>query len=137
MLMNTSRLLSLLFGLAGAAVLSGTGCVDVGKEGGRCNPLLSHDECGDGLHCTQPVDCPENYCCPVETTPPSTSPYCQPGCNGGLQSICAATNNDAADCPGADGSSSGDDSASDAAASDAAASDAATSDAPASDGGGG
>jgi len=61
-----------------------------GREGDRCNPDLSHDECGSGLSCQQPVNCPENYCCP--TSGESTNPFCQPGCSGGLAAICAATN---------------------------------------------
>lgn len=38
--------------------------------------------------------CPENYCCPVDSNgnlTASSNPYCQPGCNGGAASICAAT----------------------------------------------
>jgi hypothetical protein len=69
---------------------------DVGNEGERCNPLLSHDECGAGLACTQPVDCPEAYCCP--TSGSSSNPYCQPGCNGGLAAICAADPTAGGDC---------------------------------------
>jgi hypothetical protein len=57
-----------------------------GGEGDRCNPLLSHDECGSGLQCTQPALCPENYCCPVNGT--GNNPYCQTGCNGGANAIC-------------------------------------------------
>ena len=60
-----------------------------GREGDRCNPNLSHDECNDGLSCQQPPDCPENYCCP--TSADGTSPFCQPGCNGGDIAICNAT----------------------------------------------
>jgi hypothetical protein len=56
------------------------GC-DQGAEGDRCNPSLSHDECGNGLACTQPANCPENYCCP--TSGPISSQSCQPGCQGG------------------------------------------------------
>jgi hypothetical protein len=63
------------------------GCT-VGQEGERCNPDLSHDECNAGLSCQQPANCPENYCCPISGE--SQNPYCQPGCNGGLASICAA-----------------------------------------------
>jgi hypothetical protein len=92
--------------LLAAAVLLGTvahGC-NQGREGDRCNPNLlpeagftygeNEDECGTGLSCQQPVDCPENYCCP--TSGPSTNPFCQPGCNGGQASICAAGGD--ADC---------------------------------------
>jgi hypothetical protein len=58
-----------------------------GGEGDRCNPLLSHNECGSGLSCTQPTDCPENYCCPADNP---TSPFCQKGCAGGAYSIAVA-----------------------------------------------
>ncbi len=64
-----------------------------GREGDRCNPNLSHDECGSGLTCQQPENCPENYCCPTSGT--STNPLCQPGCNGGAEAICEATGCDA------------------------------------------
>jgi hypothetical protein len=40
--------------------------------------------------------CPENYCCPVDSSgnlTTSTNPNCQPGCNGGAASICTATGN--------------------------------------------
>lgn len=81
---------ALALGLASIA----TGC-DTGNEGERCNPNLSHDECGTGLSCQQPKDCPENYCCPTDGT--SSNPYCRPGCAGGQESICAAGGD--ADCP--------------------------------------
>ena len=122
--MSTSRVITFMFALGVGVLLAGTGC-EIGREGDRCNPNLSHDECGDGLHCTQPVDCPENYCCPVIMTPDDKNPYCQPGCNGGQQSICAAGGD--ADCPTE--SSTGDDGAS---AQDASG----TSDAPGDAGGG-
>ncbi len=61
-------------------------------EGDRCNPLLSHDECGDpDLVCgvptncdpTQPVHSPyangEAYCCPSSGV--STNPNCDGTCN--------------------------------------------------------
>jgi hypothetical protein len=64
------------------------GC-DTGNEGDRCNPDLSHNECNSGLVCTQPTDCPENYCCPTDVTSSSNS-YCQPGCAGGAFSIAVA-----------------------------------------------
>jgi hypothetical protein len=105
--------LALAFGLF---AVTGTGCNE-SQEGDRCNPDLSHDECNAGLSCQQPVDCPENYCCPISGT--SSNPNCQPGCNGGQASICAAGGD--ADC---DSGTSGD---------DAATSDAPTSDAPSSD----
>jgi len=78
-------------------LLTTHGC-NQGREGDRCNPTLvsvNEDECGAGLACTQPKDCPENYCCPTDRT--STDPFCQPGCNGGQASICAAGG--MADCP--------------------------------------
>lgn len=49
--------------------------------------------------------CPENYCCPVDSNgnlTTSSDPNCQPGCNGGAQSICTATGDPAA-CAFADG----------------------------------
>ena len=100
-----SRITSAVFALVGAAALA-TGC-NQGAEGDRCNPDLSHDECGAGLHCTQPVDCPETYCCP--TSGNSNNQYCQPGCAGGQASICAAGGD--ADCPtdGGGGTDSGGD----------------------------
>ena len=91
---TTSSAVSLFF-VACAFVLGGAGGCQIGQEGERCNPSLSHDECGAGLACTQPVDCPENYCCP--TSGNSSQPNCQPGCNGGQASICAAGGD--ADCP--------------------------------------
>jgi hypothetical protein len=56
----------------------GFGCGTPG-EGDRCNPSLSHDECSGDLVCTQPPNCPENYCCPANGT--SSNPNCQPGCD--------------------------------------------------------
>jgi hypothetical protein len=53
----------------------GTGCVG-GGDGDRCNPLLSHDECNDGLTCVQPSTCVESYCCPSDPSK-STSPFCR------------------------------------------------------------
>jgi hypothetical protein len=74
-----------------------TPACDVGKEGERCNPLLTNDECGSGLSCQEPTDCPESYCCPTMGT--STNPYCQHGCAGGLAAICAASPAASPDCP--------------------------------------
>jgi hypothetical protein len=78
-----------VFGILGALAV---GCLPPdaggGGEGDRCNPYLSHDECGSGLSCTQPTDCPENYCCPA-TNP--TSPFCQKGCAGGAYSEAVAS----------------------------------------------
>jgi hypothetical protein len=62
-----------------------------GDEGDRCNPARvanNDDECGSGLSCQQPMNCPENYCCPTNGT--SSNPWCQTGCNGGDISICLA-----------------------------------------------
>jgi len=90
--MNTSKLRarvskSARFGSAvGAAVLlvalGWTGCKG-GSEGERCNPLLSHDECGGAdLVCSGPTTgyplpgtCVENYCCPKDPSK-STDPHC-------------------------------------------------------------
>jgi hypothetical protein len=81
---------------SGLYALTTNGCNE-GAEGDRCNPNLissspaatyNEDECGSGLTCTQPMFCPENYCCP--TSGVSSNPNCQPGCNGGAASGCAA-----------------------------------------------
>jgi hypothetical protein len=95
--------------------LAGAGCMggfanDNLNEGDRCNPLDSHNECGGGLVCTgqgssPPIEfCPENYCCPVDANGNITSSnaFCQPGCNGGAASICAA-NQDPGACAFANG----------------------------------
>jgi hypothetical protein len=99
-----------LHSLVGAAILSigavalfAAGGCNVGNLGERCNPDLSHDECGAGLVCTQPALCPENYCCPPppapgQPAPANQNPYCMTGCNGGQASICAAGGD--ADCEG-------------------------------------
>jgi|SRR5580658_7073911 hypothetical protein len=140
-----------LVALAGALILGDAGCNEA-AQGDRCNPLRSSNECGGGLVCAgnpigmsaaSPIPfCPENYCCPANADgtvdfASATSPYCQPGCNGGAAAICAADNSapdaeacevaaclaDASDpttCVPEDGS---------APESDAATSDAATSDA--------
>jgi hypothetical protein len=50
-----SRIGTVLIGLVSTVSLA-TGC-NQGAEGDRCNPDLSHDECGSGLQCTQPLDC--------------------------------------------------------------------------------
>jgi hypothetical protein len=120
-----SRITALFLTAASALVLGGAGCQQ-GQEGDRCNPSLSHDECGAGLSCQQPVDCPENYCCPKSGA--SSNPYCQPGCAGGQASICAAGGD--ADCPQA-GDGGAADSAVDAATegADDAAADSAQGDA--------
>jgi hypothetical protein len=94
--MNTtlSRIGIVFAALAGALAFGGSGGCNVGNEGERCNPDLSHDECGAGMTCQQPKDCPESYCCP--TSGNSSNAYCQPGCSGGQASICAAGGD--ADC---------------------------------------
>ncbi|HEY5239918.1 MAG TPA: hypothetical protein VIJ22_00570 [Polyangiaceae bacterium] len=114
--MNTthSRIGIALVTLTGALALGGGDGCNVGNEGERCNPHLSHDECGAGLSCQQPSDCPENYCCPMSST--SRNAYCQPGCNGGRASICAAGGD--ADCPSEGGDDAGDEPTSDAPAED-------------------
>jgi hypothetical protein len=92
--------LLLAFLAAGALIVAPNGCLQ-GREGDRCNPDLAagEDECGAGLSCQQPRDCPESYCCPKDGT--STSPLCQPGCAGGQASICDAGGD--ADCNSASG----------------------------------
>ena len=54
--------------------LTGLGC-DGGREGDRCNPLLSHSDCNDGLSCQQPATCAESYCCPASSSS-SSNPFC-------------------------------------------------------------
>jgi hypothetical protein len=111
-----TRAISWLFAIGIVVAVGGSGC-EAGREGDRCVlPLIttdagttgyrSSDECGSGLACTQPANCPESYCCPTNGT--SSNPYCQPGCNGGADAICAA---DASACPDAQstGDGSGDD----------------------------
>jgi hypothetical protein len=68
------RVHGLLSALGLVAVMAATGC-DQGKEGDRCNPDLSHDECNSGLTCQQPATCAENYCCPTPASS-SSNPYC-------------------------------------------------------------
>jgi hypothetical protein len=93
-----------LVALAAALVLGAGACNEAG-QGDRCNPLRSSNECGSGLVCAgnpigqssaHPIPfCPENYCCPANADgtvdyASASSPYCQPGCNGGAAAICAA-----------------------------------------------
>jgi hypothetical protein len=74
----------------GALVTASVGC-DTGGQGERCNPSLSHNECGSGLACNSTItDCPEAYCCPTDPTK-VTSNFCQPGCAGGAFSIITAS----------------------------------------------
>jgi hypothetical protein len=47
---------------------------DGGSLGDRCNPDLSHDECGSGLACTTPPTCVISVCCP--TSGASDDPNC-------------------------------------------------------------
>jgi hypothetical protein len=65
---------ALVWALGFAAIIWVAGC-DQGKEGDRCNPDLSHDECNSGLTCQQPATCAENYCCPTPASS-SSNPYC-------------------------------------------------------------
>jgi hypothetical protein len=85
------RLGMVILGVLAAAGAYAGGCLPPdaggGGEGDRCNPSLSHNECGGSLVCTQPTDCPENYCCP---TSGSSNPLCQAGCAGGGFSIAVA-----------------------------------------------
>jgi hypothetical protein len=86
--MRTTVFAKCLSGLAASLVLAALAC-NQGSEGDRCNPISAangHDECGSGLQCTTPTDCPESYCCP--TNGQSSNPFCQPGCNGGAASAC-------------------------------------------------
>jgi hypothetical protein len=93
-----------VLGVAGALLLGAGGCNEAG-QGDRCNPLRSSNECGSGLVCAgNPIGqstmypiafCPENYCCPVDSAgnvdfANASSPFCQPGCNGGAAALCAA-----------------------------------------------
>ena len=93
--------------LLAALALMG-GCYSEGREGDRCDPNRTSDECGGGLVCSgysnvagdpgqnwlsanYPIaSCPEDYCCPPDLSR-ATSPYCQPGCNGGAAAICATS----------------------------------------------
>jgi hypothetical protein len=73
--MSAAARVSLVAGIALALVgLVGAGC-DGGREGDRCNPDLSHDDCNDGLTCVQPATCVENHCCPADPRT-SSDPYC-------------------------------------------------------------
>jgi hypothetical protein len=95
--MNATRLrIGIALASLVVALFCAGGC-STGAQGDRCNPSLSHDECGAGLACQRPVDCPENYCCPPPGSGTAiTSDFCKPGCNGGQASICAAGGD--ADC---------------------------------------
>jgi hypothetical protein len=89
---SVRRLGTVVLALLAMVGASAGGCLPPdfggGSEGDRCNPLLSHNECGDGLACMQPTDCPESYCCPTSGT--SSNAFCQTGCNGGAYSIAVA-----------------------------------------------
>jgi hypothetical protein len=52
----------------------GHGC-DGSREGDRCNPDLSHNDCHAGLTCQQPATCVESYCCP-DPAKSSANPFC-------------------------------------------------------------
>lgn len=113
--------------LLGALAFFG-GCYSEGREGDRCNPNRSSDECGSGLVCSgysnvagdpgqnwisasYPIPyCPENYCCPPDLSQ-ATSPYCQPGCNGGAAALCAASSANVDACALANGTPPSDDGA--------------------------
>jgi hypothetical protein len=115
--MNAKNIIALVL----ASVALAFAACDQGNEGDRCNPSLSNDECGGNpLSCQQPAECPEYYCCPTSGT--STNPYCQTGCAGGADSICAAIGNDASFCDS--GASPPADAAPDASPPDAGGSDA-------------
>jgi hypothetical protein len=82
-----------------------------GAEGDRCNPSLSHDECGAGLSCQTPSDpktgatCGESYCCPTPATSSSNS-----FCNG--SNFSEIGSNGMPNCPtpaGVDSGANGDD----------------------------
>lgn len=102
-----------MFAFASGALVLGVGACNEAAQGDRCNPLRSSNECNGGLVCAgNPIGqsaaypiplCPENYCCPVNVDgnvdfAHATSPYCQPGCNGGAAAICAADPADAETC---------------------------------------
>ena len=63
---------------AASIIVLANGC-DGGREGDRCNPAQSSNECGSGLTCQQPSTCVESYCCPADPSK-SSSNYC----NGNL-----------------------------------------------------
>ena len=73
MLMKSRILIGSFILTAALVFLVGNGC-DGGREGERCNPNLSHNDCDDGLTCGQPSTCVESYCCP--TTGTSNNPFC-------------------------------------------------------------
>jgi hypothetical protein len=71
---------ALVVAVASALTIGAVGCQPGVGEGERCNPFLSHDECGDGLMCTNPsyaptgATCGESYCCPINGM--SGNDYC-------------------------------------------------------------
>jgi hypothetical protein len=89
-----ARVLLLASTIAGISIIA-NGC-DGGGEGDRCNPNLSHNDCGEGLTCMQPATCVESYCCPSD---PSTSS--NPFCNG---QACPAVDGGAGEAGGDDSS---------------------------------
>lgn len=70
-----------LVAMATVALFGPISACNEGAEGDRCNPDLSHDECGAGLTCQTPSDpktgatCGESYCCPTPASSSSNS-YC-------------------------------------------------------------
>ncbi len=93
------RIGTALVALLGVGALVLAACSQ-GSEGDRCNPDLNagNPECNGGLTCMQPPLCPEAYCCPTLADgglAPSTSAWCQTGCNGGAASACNAGDVDA------------------------------------------
>jgi hypothetical protein len=112
MLLRASVPASVLFAVLSLAACGFEGGLssDNLDEGTRCNPYDSHNECSSGAVCAGAAPssvtiqfCAENYCCSVDSngTITSSNPNCQPGCNGGAQSICTATG-DPATCEFAD-----------------------------------
>ena len=106
--MSTYSIAKYVAGLAAAlllaSVVQSVGCnPTLQGEGSRCNPDLASGEgdCNSGLTCTQPSLCPENYCCPVDSSgnpAPSSNPFCQTGCSGGAASRCNAGVDTAGEC---------------------------------------
>jgi hypothetical protein len=114
MLARAGTLVGALFAvlsLAGAGCEGGLSDTSV-SEGNRCNPLDIHNECGSGLVCTGQGSspaipfCPENYCCPLDSSGNITggNDFCMPGCAGGAAAICKA-NSDPGACAFAGGAS--------------------------------
>jgi hypothetical protein len=95
-----NRIASLIV-FACAVALLGSAC-DGGNEGDRCNPDLSHNDCGAGLTCQTPSTCVENYCCPADPST-STNDYCNgKSCPPGPDADTAAGDDASAEDAGAD-----------------------------------